>query len=222
MKILLIEDDVKLAGLLQRGLTGAGHAVDAEYDGEVVVLDLMLPKKSGLAVLRDLRARGLALPMIVLNEYPWSSPSARRTANAGRTALDAYVRRGLVVPNRIVALRLHACRAGGSRRSSRRPAIERYKRLRRRARPRAEHPMLWQLPRLTSKASIVTSPRHAAAFASLTFVKSRSVKARKGPLRSRFAADVHGQTPRPLHSYRLIRSVFLLDELSSSSCAAAS
>jgi DNA-binding response OmpR family regulator len=72
MKILLIEDDVKLAGLLQRGLSGAGHAVDAEYDGEagedaalrgsyeVVVLDVMLPKKNGLAVLRDLRARGAA------------------------------------------------------------------------------------------------------------------------------------------------------------------
>ena len=34
MKILLVEDDVKLAGLLQRGLSGAGHAVDAEYDGQ--------------------------------------------------------------------------------------------------------------------------------------------------------------------------------------------
>jgi DNA-binding response OmpR family regulator len=34
MKILPIEDDVKVAGLLQRGLGGAGHAVDAEYDGE--------------------------------------------------------------------------------------------------------------------------------------------------------------------------------------------
>jgi DNA-binding response OmpR family regulator len=78
VKILLIEDDLKLAGLLQRALTGAGHAVDAEYDGEsgesaaasgeyeVVVLDVMLPKKNGLAVLRDLRAKGVTLPVIVL------------------------------------------------------------------------------------------------------------------------------------------------------------
>ena len=78
MKILLIEDDIKLAGLLQRGLAGAGHAVDAEYDGnagedavlhglyEIVVLDVMLPKKNGLAVLRDLRAKGITLPVIIL------------------------------------------------------------------------------------------------------------------------------------------------------------
>ena len=78
MKILLIEDDVKLASLVQRGLTNAGHAVDAEYDGEagenavasgryeVVVLDVMLPKKSGLAVLRDLRSKGVVLPVLIL------------------------------------------------------------------------------------------------------------------------------------------------------------
>ncbi len=78
MKILLIEDDIKLAGLLQRGLASAGHAVDAEYDGnagedavlhgwyEIVVLDVMLPKKNGLAVLRDLRAKGITLPVIIL------------------------------------------------------------------------------------------------------------------------------------------------------------
>lgn len=78
MKILLIEDDIKLAGLLQRGLESAGHAVDAEYDGnagedavlegryEIVVLDVMLPKKDGLAVLRDLRAKGITLPVIIL------------------------------------------------------------------------------------------------------------------------------------------------------------
>jgi len=78
VKILLIEDDIKLAGLLQRGLASAGHAVDAEYDGnagedavlhglyEIVVLDVMLPKKNGLAVLRDLRAKGITLPVIIL------------------------------------------------------------------------------------------------------------------------------------------------------------
>jgi DNA-binding response OmpR family regulator len=78
MKILLIEDDAKLAGLLRRGLASVGHAVDAEYDGiageealasgayDVVVLDVMLPKKDGLSVLRDLRATGVAMPVIVL------------------------------------------------------------------------------------------------------------------------------------------------------------
>jgi DNA-binding response OmpR family regulator len=78
MKILLIEDDVKLASLVQRGLTSAGHVVDAEHDGEagenavvsggyeVVVLDVMLPKKDGLAVLRGLRSKGVVLPVLLL------------------------------------------------------------------------------------------------------------------------------------------------------------
>jgi DNA-binding response OmpR family regulator len=78
MKLLVIEDDAKLAGLLQRGLTSAGHAVDTEPDGvageaavacggyEVIILDVMLPKKNGLAVLRDLRASGVTLPVIIL------------------------------------------------------------------------------------------------------------------------------------------------------------
>jgi DNA-binding response OmpR family regulator len=78
MKILVIEDDTKLAGLLERGLTSAGHVVDAEHDGasgrkaalcgtyDILVLDLMLPKVDGLTVLRDLRAKGVNAPVIVL------------------------------------------------------------------------------------------------------------------------------------------------------------
>lgn len=79
MKVLLIDDDAKLAGLVKRFLAQAGHAVDAEYDGQageeaaardgydVIVLDVMLPKKDGLAVLRDLRAKRLATPVIMLS-----------------------------------------------------------------------------------------------------------------------------------------------------------
>jgi DNA-binding response OmpR family regulator len=78
VKLLIIEDDMKLAGLLQRGLTSVGHAVDIECDGlageaavagggyEIIVLDVMLPKKNGLAVLRDLRASGVTSPVIIL------------------------------------------------------------------------------------------------------------------------------------------------------------
>jgi DNA-binding response OmpR family regulator len=78
MKILVIEDDVKLAGLLQRGLTTAGHVVDAEFDGEsgreavlrgayeLVVLDIMLPRVDGLSLLREVRGKGAMLPVIIL------------------------------------------------------------------------------------------------------------------------------------------------------------
>jgi DNA-binding response OmpR family regulator len=78
MKILLVEDDEKLAGLIRRGLESVGHAVDIEHDGELgefagvsgaydaVVLDVMLPKKDGLAVLRALRSAGVPAPVLIL------------------------------------------------------------------------------------------------------------------------------------------------------------
>jgi DNA-binding response OmpR family regulator len=78
MKILLVEDDEKLAGLLKRGLASVGHAVDIEHDGEsgefagltgtydAVVLDVMLPKKDGMMVLRALRSAGVPTPVLIL------------------------------------------------------------------------------------------------------------------------------------------------------------
>lgn len=70
MRILVVEDQLKMASLLRRGLMEEGHAVDvartghdalwmaqaAEYD--VVVLDLMLPSLDGVEVCRRLRASG--------------------------------------------------------------------------------------------------------------------------------------------------------------------
>jgi DNA-binding response OmpR family regulator len=78
MKLLLIEDDVKLCQLVRRGLLEDGHVVDVEYDGVAgertaradgygaIVLDVMLPKKDGLAVVRALRAAGVATPVLIL------------------------------------------------------------------------------------------------------------------------------------------------------------
>jgi DNA-binding response OmpR family regulator len=78
MKILLVEDDEKLAGLIKRGLASVGHAVDIEHDGEsgefagltgaydAVVLDVMLPKKDGMMVLRALRGAGVPTPVLIL------------------------------------------------------------------------------------------------------------------------------------------------------------
>ncbi len=78
MRILVIEDDQKLAGLLQRGLGEHGHAVDTTHDGEagltmagsvaydLVILDLMLPQLDGFEVCRALRARGDQVPVLIL------------------------------------------------------------------------------------------------------------------------------------------------------------
>jgi two-component system OmpR family response regulator len=78
MRILVVEDETKMAGLLRRGLTEEGYAVDiaangadglwagTENDYDVIVLDLMLPDMTGLDVCRDLRARGRWAPVLML------------------------------------------------------------------------------------------------------------------------------------------------------------
>src|SRR3981189_2206212 len=78
MPILVVEEDVKVASFIQSGLQQEGHAVDVLHDGtdagqqacavdyDAVVLDLMLPGRSGFQVLRDIRARKAELPVMIL------------------------------------------------------------------------------------------------------------------------------------------------------------
>jgi DNA-binding response OmpR family regulator len=78
MRILIIEDEQKVAAFIQKGLEQEGYAVDVADDGEegayqaenfeydAVILDLMLPKLPGLGVLKRIRARDLNLPVLVL------------------------------------------------------------------------------------------------------------------------------------------------------------
>ncbi len=76
--LLLVEDDPKTVAILRRGLTENGYAVDTAATGadglakatagryDLVILDVMLPGKDGWAVLRDLRAAGVATPVLFL------------------------------------------------------------------------------------------------------------------------------------------------------------
>ena len=78
MRILVVEDDPKVASFIQSGLQQEGHAVDVLHDGtdagqqacavdyDAVVLDLMLPGRSGFQVLRDIRVRKAELPVMIL------------------------------------------------------------------------------------------------------------------------------------------------------------
>jgi DNA-binding response OmpR family regulator len=78
MRILLIEDDRKAAGLLAKALREERFVVDIAYSGEegderagvndydAIVLDWLLPGKDGLAVCRDLRGRGISTPILML------------------------------------------------------------------------------------------------------------------------------------------------------------
>jgi DNA-binding response OmpR family regulator len=87
MRILVVEDDRKLASFIQKGLEEEGIAVDVLHDGDdagaqarmigydCVVLDLMLPGRSGFQVLRDIRSRKAELPVLVLSAQ--ASPEER-------------------------------------------------------------------------------------------------------------------------------------------------
>jgi DNA-binding response OmpR family regulator len=78
MRVLVVEDYAPLRSTLARGLEEEGFAVDASGDGEegewyatrnaydAIVLDLMLPKRDGLSVLRNLRAAGSRAPVLIL------------------------------------------------------------------------------------------------------------------------------------------------------------
>ena len=78
MRVLIVEDEVKMARALRRGLEQEGYAVDTAADGEeglfqgtenpydVIVLDVMLPKLDGFEVCRRLRAAGRWAPVLML------------------------------------------------------------------------------------------------------------------------------------------------------------
>ena len=78
MKILVVEDERKVARFLERGLREEGYAVDVAHDGpdglakahiydyDLILLDDMLPEKSGYEVVRDLRKAGKDVPVLML------------------------------------------------------------------------------------------------------------------------------------------------------------
>jgi heavy metal response regulator len=79
MRILVVEDEKRIADFLTRGLQGAGYAVDSAPDGatalnlaaatdyDLVILDLMLPDLDGLKVLERIRARKSGPPVLILS-----------------------------------------------------------------------------------------------------------------------------------------------------------
>src|SRR5881296_1766971 len=79
MRILVVEDERKVASFISQGLAEEGHAVEVAADGaealdlilagppyDLVVLDLMLPKRDGFGVLKTVRDRGVVTPVLVL------------------------------------------------------------------------------------------------------------------------------------------------------------
>jgi len=79
MRLLLVEDDLKIASFVQKGLEEAGYAVDHAADGEdglhlalhepydVAIIDLMLPKLDGLTLIEELRQKKINTPVMILS-----------------------------------------------------------------------------------------------------------------------------------------------------------
>jgi len=78
VRILVVEDEQRIAAFVKRGLEEEHYAVDVAYDGEealdwaavvdydLIVLDVLLPKKDGMQVCRELRAQGKKVPVLML------------------------------------------------------------------------------------------------------------------------------------------------------------
>jgi two-component system, OmpR family, response regulator len=79
MRILVVEDDKKIASFVVNGLKQSGYAVDHSADGEdgliraqtiaydAVIVDLMLPRLDGLSLIQQLRAKGIRIPVLILS-----------------------------------------------------------------------------------------------------------------------------------------------------------
>lgn len=78
MRVLLVEDEKKMASFIERGLKEEGYAVDVTHDGEsgfvyattntydVMILDLMLPKINGFDLCHQIREQGVHAPILML------------------------------------------------------------------------------------------------------------------------------------------------------------
>jgi two-component system OmpR family response regulator len=79
VRVLVVEDEVRLAETIRRGLVSEGFVVDVEHRGDdgfhtaasdnfdAIILDIMLPGKNGYEIVRELRARGVWTPVLMLS-----------------------------------------------------------------------------------------------------------------------------------------------------------
>ncbi len=115
MQLLIAEDEHRVASFLERGLRAEGYAVTVAHDGEraaqlatteafaLVILDLRLPKKDGLAVLREIRAVKPALPVLILTARD-DLPSKVEGLNTGA---DDYLTKPFAFEELVARIRAH-------------------------------------------------------------------------------------------------------------------
>jgi len=109
VRILIVEDEHRLANIIKKGLSEEGFAVDTAYDGEegqymaeseqydLIVLDIMLPKVSGLVICKELRQKNIRIPILML--------TARATVEDKVAGLDSGADDYLTKPFSFLELR---------------------------------------------------------------------------------------------------------------------
>jgi two-component system OmpR family response regulator len=114
MKLLVVEDDAKIAAALRRGLTAEGFQVETADDGlvglwraregayDLIVLDIMLPGRNGYRVCADLRTSGDTTPILMLT----AKDGEYDEAEALDTGADDYLRKPFCFP--VLVSRVHA------------------------------------------------------------------------------------------------------------------
>jgi DNA-binding response OmpR family regulator len=123
MRILVVEDDRKVAGFIEMGLREEGYAVDLARDGEeaivlahvndydAILLDLMLPKKNGLQVAAELRREGRTTPILMLTARD-ATEDVVRGLDAGA---DDYLAKPFKFDELLARLRALVRRGGATR-----------------------------------------------------------------------------------------------------------
>ena len=121
MRLLLVEDDAKVAGFVLKGLQEAGFAVDHVTNGnegfeyglnsfyDLIILDIMLPGRDGLSVMEEWRRREVATPILLL--------SARHTVDDRVSGLsrggDDYLTKPFAFAELLARVKALLRRAGG-------------------------------------------------------------------------------------------------------------
>jgi DNA-binding response OmpR family regulator len=120
VKVLLVEDDTKIATAVRRGLAAEGFTVEVATDGDdgawlaaegtydLIVLDLMLPGRSGFRICADLRAAGDWTPVLVLT----AKDGDLDQAEALETGADDYLTKPFSFPVLVARIRALLRRAG--------------------------------------------------------------------------------------------------------------
>jgi DNA-binding response OmpR family regulator len=126
MRILVVEDNRKVASFIEKGLREEGYAVDVSHDGldgslkarvydyDAILLDVMLPGRTGFELVRDLRIQGKAVPVLLLTALD-ATEDVVRGLDLGA---DDYLTKPFTFDELLARLRA-LLRRGGAHRSDR-------------------------------------------------------------------------------------------------------